>query len=66
MTRAPARTRSLGRRKTGRPGTDHQHVAEGISPFIAVGIGLGGNPAEPGRAPDQRLVDPAPRTPPAT
>ena len=54
------------RHEARRAGADHQHVAMGVGLLVAVGVGVERGAAKPGAAPDQRLVELASRSPPAT
>ena len=53
----PGPARGQRRHQAGRPGADHQEVAEGVGLLVGVGIGRAGQAAEAGGAADQRLVD---------
>jgi hypothetical protein len=48
-------------RESGRAGANHQDVASGVPVRVLVGIGLSRRTAEPGRGPDEGLVQLSPR-----
>ena len=60
MTRAPERAADLRRRQSGGAGADDQHIAERVSLFVVVGVGLCSGAAQTGGRADEGLVDALP------
>jgi hypothetical protein len=61
--RAPRLSGCARRRKPGDSATDHKDIDMDVEVFVGVGVPRGRGLAEPGRLPDEGLVDVLPEAP---